>query len=346
LAAKPPYSIDRLARINSMNESREVLFAKEGTAAGGGANDAPNLLVVCHGLFLFQISKADDGAYWLFVDAPVVPARPGKKGKGGDPGHVYLANSRVSIDGALDLGDTAKAYRLTGPAPVPLSRMTPHFGRSSDKWHDDSNLVLPFKHQRSTKEAAYTIVMPLPEDYWGWRSISPMRSKNGSRLFSPYVAKADPVKGALPWSIFTTHVFRYSGASSLTLQRDGKQVWPAGSAPETVLHLFSQEGDVEAAVRLFKKGGGWDHLEYLNALVDPNPGLSMAPGSRLAAMEDPTIPWGLRREDLLWLGERGTAARHRGFRMVGGKLVGCSSGYSLPLCPFGPRRCPSRPFPR
>jgi hypothetical protein len=311
-----------------MNESRGVLFAKKGTAAGGSANGSPNLLVVCHGLFLFQIAKADDGAHWLFIDAPVVNAVPAAS----DPGHVYLANSQVSAGGALNLGNTAKVYRLTGPEFLPLSRMTPHFGRSSKKWHDDSNLVLPSKYRRSKTKAAYTIVMPLPKDYWGWRSISPKRPQNGFRLFSPYVAKEAAVERVLPWSIFTTHVFRYSGGSSLALQKNGRQVWPPADATQTVLHLFSQEANAAQAVAMIKPGTDWEHLEKLNALVHPNPGVGMAPESELAEMEEPTIPWGLTRDDLLWLGESSTGAQIIPYIMRGGQLRGCSSGYCLPPC--------------
>jgi hypothetical protein len=323
-----------------MNQERGVLFAAAkgevpASAGGEGVSKSPRLLVVCHGMFLFEVAKDDHGDHQLFVHAPKVPAMPGKNGKPGDPGHVYLVNGRRSADGAEPLGDTGKTYKLMGPMPLPITHMAPDLAGSTTKWHNDSNLVLPSdRYKRSAKKSAYTVVMPLPDDYWGWRSTSPVRYLNGASLSSPYTA-ADPVKPVLPWSVFSTHVFRFTGGASLALSRKGgtKPIWPKDGSSPHVLHLFSQPESLQDALRLARSGVAMDHMKHLNGLVDPNPQIASAPEGELAEMEQPRVPWGLHRDDLLDLGELSTtdpgkvlgkAVRMRD-RIISGQKIACGA---------------------
>jgi hypothetical protein len=320
-----------------MDQKRQVLAVPATEkVSGGGETTATtrDLLVVCHGMFLFEVAKDEHGDHQLFVHAPVVPAMPGKNGMEADPGHVYLVNDKRSTDGAQPLGHTGKTYELVGPKPLLITHMAPDLAGSTTKWHNDSNLVLPSDtYKRSAKKAAYTVVMPLPDDYWGWRSTSPVRHPNGASLSSPYTA-ADPVKPVLPWSVFSTHVFRFTGGAGLALNREnGTSIWPKDASSPHVLHLFSQPESLEDVLRLARSGVHMDHLKHLNDLVAPNPEVASAPESELAEMEQPRVPWGLQRDDLLDLGELATTDRPRALdkaarrleRLVNGHQVACSA---------------------
>jgi hypothetical protein len=285
-------------------------------------------------MFLFEVAKNYRGDHQLFVHAPVVPAMAGENGKEGDPGHVYLVNGNRSAYGAEPLGDTGKKYELVGPKPLLITHMAPDLAGSTTKWHNESNLVLPSDtYKRSAKKPAYTVVMPLPEDYWGWRSTSPERYLSSASLSSPYTA-ADPVKPVLPWSVFSTHVFRFTGGASLALNgEDGTATWPKDGSSPRVLHLFSQPESLEDALRLARSGVAMDHIKYLNGLVDPDPEVASHPEGALAEMEQPRVPWGLQRDDLLDLGELPTTDRARVLnkavrtprRIVGGHQIACSA---------------------
>jgi hypothetical protein len=321
-----------------MDQKRRVLVVPATEKVSGGDETTAttlDLLVVCHGMFLFEVAKDERGDHQLFAHAPVVPAMPGKNGMEGDPGHVYLVNGKRSAYGAEPLGDTGNMYELVGPKPLLITHMAPDLAGSTTTWHSDSNLVLPSgTYTRSAEKAAYTVVMPLPDDYWGWRSTSPVRNLKGASLSSPYTAAA-PVRPVLPWSVFSTHVFRFTGGASLALNRKGETTpfWPNDGSSPAVLHLFSQPESLEDALRLARSGVKMDHMEHLNELVDPDPEVASAPAGQLAEMEQPRVPWGLQRDDLLDLGELSTTdpARVLGKavrppdRTVGGVKVACGA---------------------
>jgi hypothetical protein len=107
----------------------------------------------------------------------------------------------------------------------------------------------------------------------------------------------------LPWSFSSTHVFHYSrkSASVNLVLRGADGVWPPNGS--SVLHLFSQEEKFLEAVKAAKDGAKMDDLKILNQLFDRNPGLTVTAKPSFEQMEQPVPRWGLKREDLLCLGE-------------------------------------------
>jgi hypothetical protein len=299
--------------------------------AGCRSNDVQGFLVIFHGMFLFQFaSDPKTGERQMIAHMPMVPPM------GVDQGHIYKANSQNSASNLVELKRSPPAvFKLTGPTSV---------STKPSGIDDTKNIVFqtnngcPFN--LTGTGGACKIVMPIPEEYRGWRSVYSINP--GKPLFSTQ----DPcIK--VPRSVFSTHIFRYKSPGRPALI-DGSQtaIWPPSGSLGTRLHLFAQPMNFGELVKATKGIKLTDHTAYLDAMFEKPPQITTADPRYLCETEEHNPGWGLRTAELLDLNESGShsstcpgeaSSRNEGvqmtnesiFHLINGQLLNCRSYFLI-----------------
>lgn len=178
---------------------------------------APALQIICHGMLHFNLKPADG------VMEIVVPKVNG---------HVYIAGSRPSNPRVPNLAHkqqyslTVSGFNPTNPLPSGLEGSSNVFIRSNNKC--GGHTVLP-------GAAHCTIIVPMPDEYKGYKTG---KNATGGALFlaGGKTVKCSPELGTLA-SIKLVHVFRYSAATTATLNPPVSPAWPGPG--ENKLFIFA-----------------------------------------------------------------------------------------------------------
>jgi hypothetical protein len=263
---------------------------KDATTAEATQKISPqDFLVICHGMFLFQFaSDPKTKKRQMIAYMPAVPSM------GLDGGHIYKASSQNSPSDLVELMRSPPAvFDLVGPASA--SSVPSGIGESGNLVFRPSNSC-PF--DLTGKGWACKIMLPMPDDYLGWRQVYSSDPKQ------PLFSTTDSCV-QVPGTVFSTHVFRYTspGRPALIEEVSQKPIWPRSESSGTRLHLFAQPLNFADLVKATGETILLDHTIYMNGMFKQPPRIMTADPQYLCEREEQKLPWGLLRPELLDLNE-------------------------------------------